>query len=908
MERRLAALEREQREQASSTRLLMELVEDSMPVAQCHELLASLEKRFGSLSAPATAVASAGRPAVADALRDDMDKLLRSQTKLEQETRGLSGRLDRVESSVRDQSHLKELERRIHDDLVEALGRELAEAVQEMADIAEDTQQSTHTLADRLKQYEDAATDSNERQKCLEERLEQHETNLAKLRETVQEAFVASEEDRKKEAAILLEDVEAFVTEQLDESERRQQQYTERSSEDVSAKCTALVAQLAVLTEHSTANASKLAKQAQEIKALESRCTAAEGRGKQLAGTIDATQGELRKDQQDAMGLLDARLESISLQAAEQYEEVWEKLHGCEASWARTRDDDANRIERAIRSLELAIGQQVSEYKREFSSLESTLNHSLTTQTDTHERRCAELKRDIASASAVLRREQTESVAQAQLEAQSTMRDVTMLRHDIEQAQLAAARATEELIAQHVGEQREALLQFDARMVKISAECSDMVTSTRRSLDRQLERVRDTLARQRAEGDAHEAAERERLSSQVEEVSRIVKRTSHDEAEARSALARSLGQQVAASAATAASAADALGNRLDAAQIELEGMVTRESDAHTALMQSVRANLELQLDQKISEVSTSLRETFSELTAATEAKAVGGLKSLQTELTAHRAETTLAMSTQDERLASKVPTPYNVGAHLMLAQNSSESGCLDSHWLLRRSLYDYTWETSHQCRPEQVVELSAVVEERVQALRADIVSCGEAARGGLEQAMAEVGESLSSKADSVVVEQRNSQLSISLAETADKLRSLSDTATAKHSQLRELIDEFDRGMRADFLKSSIGIRKDFAAADASVADKVEEKVIGLLSELRQRLEEAMRSCVSKTNLQVQLATVRLDLNETRCAVQELDDRMEGVRAQSAGVEAELAELAVDLSLMDAATAAMAVAS
>ena len=210
----------------------------------------------------------------------------------------------------------------------------------------------------------------------------------------------------------------------------------------------------------------------------------------------------------------------------------------------------------------------------------------------------------------------------------------------------------------------------------------------------------------------------------------------------------------------------------------------------------------------------------------------------------------------------------------------------------------------------------------MQALRTDIVSCGEAARGGLKQAMAEVGTSLSSKADSAVVEQRNSQLSISLAETADKLRSLSNTATATHSQLRDEFHEFegavqalrndvrafDRGMRADFLKSSIGIRKDFAAADASVADKVEEKVIGLLSELRQRLEEAMRSCVSKTNLQVQLATVRLDVNETRCAVQDLDDRMEGVRAQSAGVEAELAELAVDLSLMDAATAAMAVAS
>ena len=176
--------------------------------------------------------------------------------------------------------------------------------------------------------------------------------------------------------------------------------------------------------------------------------------------------------------------------------------------------------------------------------------------------------------------------------------------------------------------------------------------------------------------------------------------------------------------------------------------------------------------------------------------------------------------------------------------------------------------------------------------------------------MAEVDESLSSKADTTVVDQRDSQLSIGLAETADKLRSLADTATAAHSQLRDEFEgaiqalhndvrAFDKAMRADFLKSSVGIRRDFVAADASVADKVEEKVIGLLDELRQRLEETMR---------VQLAMVRLDLNETRCAVQELDDRTEEVRAQSAAVDAELAELAVELSLMDAATAAMAVSS
>ena len=668
MERRLAALECEQRVQASSTRLLMELVEDSMPIAQCHELLASLEKRLASLSAPATAAASAGRPAVADALRDDMDKLMRSHAKLDQETRGLSGRLDRVEASVRDRSHLEELERRIRTDLVEALGQELAEAVQEMVDIVEAAQQSVQTLTERLQHAEEAAAESNETQKCLDERLEeatidvnaaleQQEANLIKLRETVQEAFVASEEDRKTEAAALLEDVQAFVTKQLDESERRQQQYTERSIEDARAKNTALATQLAILTEHSTVNASKLTKQAQGMEALESRCAAAEGLGKQLAGTVDATKAELRKDLQDAVDILTARLESISLQAAEQYEDVWEKMHGTEASWERSRNDDANNIERAIRNLELAIGQQGFEYKREFSSLESAFNHKLTMQTDTHERRCAELKRDISSASAELRREQTDSIAQAQLEAQSTMRDVRTLRHEMEQAQLAAARAMEELIAQHVGEQRESLLQFDARIVEISAECSDMVTSTRRSLDRQIERVRDTLARERAEGDAHEAAERERLSSKMEEVSRIVKRTSHDEVEARSALARSLVQQVAASAAAAASATDALGNRLDAAQIELEGMVTRESAARTALMQSVRANLELQLDQKNSEVSTSLRETFLELTTAIETKTKGDLKSLQTELAAHRAEAVLAMSTQDKRLAIKAPTP-----------------------------------------------------------------------------------------------------------------------------------------------------------------------------------------------------------------------------------------------------------
>ena len=111
-------------------------------------------------------------------------------------------------------------------------------------------------------------------------------------------------------------------------------------------------------------------------------------------------------------------------------------------------------------------------------------------------------------------------------------------------------------------------------------------------------------------------------------------------------------------------------------------------------------------------------------------------------------------------------------------------------------------------------------------------------------------------------------------------------------------------MRSDFLKSSIGIRKDFATADS----KTQQKLVELIGEVRQLLEETMQSCVSKTEIQVQLGTMKIDLNETRSAIKELEERTETLHLQSDGVGAELAELAVELSLIDATTSTMALSS
>lgn len=875
MERRLAALEREAREQASSTRLLMELVEDSMPVSQCHELLAGMEERLARAAAastpaessskpPAAAAASDGRSAVVDALRDDVDKLLRSQTNLEQVTRGLGGRLERLEDEQKCAEHsmedvlctsLAESEQRVREELTEALGQELAAAVQEMANIAEATQrvaeQSVQTLTDRLEQAEGAAVHTNKSiQKLLREGLEQttasfnsalgqHETDLAKLRassaqesqrsshllerlqaeieecreqnlgslselraleETLYTKFEANETNREEEADGLLGQIKAFVTEQLQESERRQQQ------------------------------------QASEF--------------------------------------LETRLASVSLQAAEQNNSVHEQMRANEATWQRTRQDDAGHIERAIRTLEQVICEQGSEYKRDLSSLESTLNHNMKLQADTHERQCAELKREIADASAALRRDQSISIAQAQLEGQSSNRDITLLRHELEQVQLGVESTMDEIIARNLDERRESLLQVDARIVQMSTESRDMLASAKRSFERQIEHAKDTLTRQLVEGDTRDAAERERLSSQVEEAVKIVKCISKEEVAARTSLAQSVVQQIAESAAAAASTTDALQIRIDALKIELEGMVARESAAHGALVQSVRTDLVLQLDKRISEVSASLYEHASEFAtriAAVETKATGRMERLQAELKAHCAESVLAMSTQDERLSNTA------------------------------------------------VELTTVLENHTQTLRADMVSRSTAVHDSLKQAMAEVDKSLSSKADTTVVEQRHSQLNDGLEDAADKLRLLSnrlqlhvDSSSAANNHLR---DEFvtthqavqtelratDKSLRGDFLKSSLGIRNDFATADS----KMQKKLVGLIVEVRQRLEETTRSYVSKSEIQIQLGTVKLDLDETRSAVEELEERTEEMRLQSSGVQAELAELAVELSLMDATTATMA---
>ena len=342
---------------------------------------------------------------------------------------------------------------------------------------------------------------------------------------------------------------------------------------------------------------------------------------------------------------------------------------------------------------------------------------------------------------------------------------------------------------------------------------------------------------------------------------------------ARNSLAQSLVQQIAESARTAASTTDALESRLDTFKVELEGMVTREFAAYGALLQTVRTDVELQLDEKTTELSKSLYEQASEMTtriATVEAKATGRMERLQTELNAHHAESVLAMSTHDERLST------------------------------------------------MVVELTATVESHAQGLHADIVSCRTAAQDQLKQAMADVDKLLSSKSDITVVE----QLILGLDKHAAKLNLLSDrlelfvdASSTANNRLRDEIAVanqavqkelrgVDKAMRSDFLKSSIGIRKDFATADS----KTQQKLVELIGEVRQLLEETMQGCVSKTEIQVQLGTMKIDLNETRSAIKELEERTETLHLQSDGVEAELAELAVELSLIDATTSTMALSS
>eukprot|EP01043_Picozoa_sp_COSAG02_P075017 COSAG02_NODE_15274_length_1187_cov_1.409007_2_plen_251_part_01 len=182
----------------------------------------------------------------------------------------------------------------------------------------------------------------------------------------------------------------------------------------------------------------------------------------------------------------------------------------------------------------------------------------------------------------------------------------------------------------------------------------------------------------------------------------------------------------------------------------------------------------------------------------------------------------------------------------------------------------HIWQVFAQCEMStpKLVELTTVLENHIQTLRADMVSRSTAVHDSLKQAMAEVDKSLSSKADTTVVEQRHSQLNDGLEDAADKLRLLSnrlqlhvDSSSAANNHLR---DEFvtthqavqkelratDKSLRGDFLKSSLGIRNDFATADS----KMQKKLVGLIVEVRQRLEETTRSYVSKSEIQIQLGT------------------------------------------------------
>ena len=977
LERRLTTMEREQREQAASMHLLMELVQESMPIAQCHELLASLEQRVVSTTArpPAVAASKDGSAAAALALRGDVDALLRSQKKAEHDLSQLetavsklpdAAAIDRsvtaavategrqIQSSAIEQVHteLKSSEERVQRQLAEELGRELAEAVKEMAEVAEITRQAAddgvEALAERLERAEAAVALANETVRIqLDDGLEQatasfestlqlHQADLSKLRsetahgtekatklveglqaelqqcqdqalstlnevravEALQTAFEAGEQARKQEATDafdgLMEDVEEYVTKQMLEYEGRQQHHTDSA---VSAQRDEFAAQVAAIAERCTAIAdrceSETAKATQETAALNTRCTAVTDKlGEELAATVDAMSDELGNIRDELLRSLETRVAATASAADQQNADARADLESHLSLWRRCRQDDADQLDRVARGFEQAAVEREAEYGRQLSSVESRLLHSLQVQTDAHEQWCADLKREVASASAMLRREHNDGLTQVQLEAQSTTRDLATLRRELEQAQLSAVSSLEVLTLKIGDEQTESQRQIDARIMQLSTECRDMVASSRRSFERQLESTTDTISRQRSEGDAHEAAERDRLSLQLQQLATAVKRTATEDTAARTTLSRAITQQIADSATTSASAVGALASRFDAMKTELEATLSTASGMHASQTSSLSASLTQKIDSVSSELSATLRENgavWSTQLAQMESKALGGLEQLQTELKAHRAEGLRSLSEQDERLSNAAR------------------------------------------------ELAIMGDEQAQHLRTDMVSRSEAAHASLIRAMTEVESSLATKADRLFVETVDAQLREAIAEleggaadTTTKLHHLSDridvfqeSVAVTNTAMREDLGSVDKAMRRDFLKSSLGLRKDFAAADLAVEGKLQElgeemreglgkmltdRVIELEGTVSGRvgpLEEALRGCATKNDVAVQLGVMKMDLAEARSAVGELEERAEEVRTEGALLQAEVAELAVEVSLMDAASASTA---
>ena len=83
--------------------------------------------------------------------------------------------------------------------------------------------------------------------------------------------------------------------------------------------------------------------------------------------------------------------------------------------------------------------------------------------------------------------------------------------------------------------------------------------------------------------------------------------------------------------------------------------------------------------------------------------------------------------------------------------------------------------------------------------------------------------------------------------------------------------------------------------------ELETTVVERLAPL-EGLKKIVAECAMKREVTTQLGVMKMELAEARSAVGELESRGEEVSGGVASIEAELAELAVEVSLIDAATA------
>ena len=962
VERRLAALENETQEQGASMRMLMELLADTMPIAQCHELLADVEHRCAAAAAtdaaspPAAAASTDGTAAALDALRGDVDALRRSQQQMEQRVGEASLevgiRLAKLEEAGRAMpdaatldaklaealaEHSTQLEQsvgvtrraeitaseeRVQDTLADELGSELAEAVEEMAGVAEAAREAAEAgvaaLAARL---DEAAAESDailaannaklaklleggaSRSKAIESLTSEMEQSQAQMLSTLMEVraveasqtgFKTRETEREQGAEEAFEtltgDVEEYVTKTMQAHEERLEMHISHSSsqnERLTARATAVEERCVIQEAASTTLLENTA-------VLDSSAVAAvQATGQQLATAVKELEERIDNARLEFAAELDATVAGVSAAVDEQTAATRVDLASFQSQWKRSEQDATDRLERVVRALEQAATEQGAEQARQLSAAELRLSHKLVLQTDAHEQVCAALNRELFNTTALLRREQNEGLAKQQLEVQSNVRDVAAVRRALEQAQQGVASSIEELNLQSSAEQLESQRQIEARIKQLSAECGDLVGSARRSCDRQVEHTREQLLSQQTDSAAKEAAERTRLATQVQQLQTVVKRSAQEEIEARAALARSMAQQFAESATAGTNTATTLGEKIEKIQTGVEQGLARASSEQQSAVESVRRSLTRQIETTHSELGAALRESEGDWAmhqSQLENQSSGGIDQLRTEMMAQRAESLGVLASQDEQLAARTR------------------------------------------------ELGSLVDEQSSQIRSDMVSRSETAHASLKRAMAEVEVALSAKADTTLVETvdrltREEILTISTAgcETATKLSLLQDVNAFFQKQISEEVKRGDKAMRSDFQRSSVQMRRDFGAADTLLTASLEGNLSELDVEIREGLGKQMGErltelettvvkrlapleglknviggCAMKSEVGTQLGVMKMELTEARSAVGELEGRAEKrgdeMSESLARLEAELAELAIEVSLIDVATA------